>query len=139
MDNTEPNDDYAIYFINLGEVGLFYNMNNDSPNQIFFKLGVENHFGYYSFLTGLPRDTSSIALTYCRLFALSRSKLFENLRNYQYDLQNFLMFSDTIMNNPINGDYFCYACTFTMIKLILNLRLGRRPYYKVMLSDTLYC
>lgn len=57
-------------------------MNENSPNKVFFRLGIEDLFGYYSFIFGQPRETSAVALSYCRLFTISRNKLLRILRNH---------------------------------------------------------
>lgn len=77
-------DDSSIFIINKGEMDVVYEAknkmnvkskrNNIKTLQVRYEFDLEKgeYFGFYGFVTGLPRTASVVSKGFCKLFKIKR-------------------------------------------------------------------
>ncbi|KAL4479754.1 hypothetical protein ABPG73_017975 [Tetrahymena malaccensis] len=111
--NQEENgveDDLSMYFIQDGEVEIFYQHSNSKT--ILKKLGAGSYFGEISFFTNLQRTASVQSVNFASLYYLKRSEFLKILQKFPNQKEIFYEISDKLKNyNNFNClNIQCFSC-----------------------------
>ncbi|EAR85630.2 cation channel family protein (macronuclear) [Tetrahymena thermophila SB210] len=110
QEESGGDDDQSMYFIQDGEVEIFYQHSNSKT--ILKKLGAGSYFGEISFFTNLQRTASVQSVNFASLYYLKRSEFIKILQKFPNQKEIFYEISDKIKNyNNFNClNIQCFSC-----------------------------
>ncbi|KAL4497341.1 hypothetical protein ABPG72_011276 [Tetrahymena utriculariae] len=110
QEESGVDDDQSIYFIQDGEVEIFYQHSNSKT--ILKKLGAGSYFGEISFFTNLQRTASVQSVNFASLYYLKRSEFLKILQKFPNQKEIFYQISDKLKNyNNFNClNIQCFSC-----------------------------
>ncbi|CAK93307.1 unnamed protein product (macronuclear) [Paramecium tetraurelia] len=137
-------DDCSIYIINKGEMEVVFEAKN-KMNVKFKRNNIKvlekgEYFGFYSFITNLPRTATVVSKGFGKLFKISRDNFINLLDQFPDEREIFYMIKDKVKINQDLSDLQikCYGCKANSHMVNLCPILHFNPNQDRVIKQSLY-